>query len=257
MFRRRITVSIPQPCQEKWQEMTPQAQGRHCQSCAKTVVDFTRMTDAEVVQWMSVQKGSTCGRFRRDQLEKELKAVSPAQSNWTWRAAALAFATWLSTTAAEAQSTKSKESTAEAVKTTNTISEENPSSGTPFIIKGTVVDSTDHSPLIGASVVIKGTALGTSTDELGNFSLEVPASLQAQEQTIVIAYIAYKTQEIKLSQLTSDQSLEISLASDSTALLGETVLMGAIHYRWYSPVGLYYKTLNFFRFTVPGLFSGN
>ncbi|NVO84912.1 hypothetical protein [Hymenobacter terrestris] len=44
-----LTISVPQPCSENWAAMTPAAQGRHCAACAKTVVDFSCMTDAQVV----------------------------------------------------------------------------------------------------------------------------------------------------------------------------------------------------------------
>ena len=46
---RSLTLTIPEPCHESWATMTPAAQGRHCAACAKTVVDFSRMTDAQVV----------------------------------------------------------------------------------------------------------------------------------------------------------------------------------------------------------------
>ena len=41
-------ISIPQPCSQSWQQMTPVEQGRHCESCCKTVVDFTPMSNDEI-----------------------------------------------------------------------------------------------------------------------------------------------------------------------------------------------------------------
>lgn len=50
--------------------MTHETQGRHCNVCAKTVVDFTTMTDNEVQQYFLNRKPeqSTCGRFKAEQL---------------------------------------------------------------------------------------------------------------------------------------------------------------------------------------------
>jgi hypothetical protein len=50
----RITISIPKPCHEDWQAMTPDAvstagKGRHCAQCDHVVADLTRATDAQLV----------------------------------------------------------------------------------------------------------------------------------------------------------------------------------------------------------------
>lgn len=57
-------------------------------------------------------------------------------------------------------------------------------------VTGTVTDS--FGPVIGASVVVKGTTNGVITDMDGNFTLQVPVGA-----TIVISYVGYKDKEIK------------------------------------------------------------
>ncbi|TNE81531.1 MAG: hypothetical protein EP332_03825 [Bacteroidetes bacterium] len=64
-----MQFTIPNPCSEDWQAMTPNALGRHCDSCAKTVVDFTQMTDAEIQSYFTKSQGQRlCGRFKSSQL---------------------------------------------------------------------------------------------------------------------------------------------------------------------------------------------
>jgi len=64
-------ISIPTPCSEDWNSMLPEGQGRHCLSCAKTVVDFTVMNDDEVRGYLLNNTGSKlCGRFRKTQLQQ-------------------------------------------------------------------------------------------------------------------------------------------------------------------------------------------
>lgn len=58
------------------------------------------------------------------------------------------------------------------------------------MIHGVVVDSQSE-PLMGASVIVKGAATGTSTDLDGNFSLRVNDGA-----TLVVSYIGYITQEV-------------------------------------------------------------
>lgn len=64
-------ITIPKPCHENWNAMTPDGNGRHCSSCSKTVVDFTGMPDEEVKRFLVDRlPGQVCGRFRGDQVQR-------------------------------------------------------------------------------------------------------------------------------------------------------------------------------------------
>lgn len=67
-----LKINIPTPCHEDWNAMIPNTQGRHCNACAKTVVDFTAMTDDEVKYFFLNKKEGekVCGRFRNEQLQR-------------------------------------------------------------------------------------------------------------------------------------------------------------------------------------------
>ena len=82
-------------------------------------------------------------------------------------------------------------------------------------ITGTVSDS--QGPVIGASIVEKGTTNGTVTDLDGNFTLNVKPGA-----TLVISYIGYTTQEIATG---SQSSFNVTLQEDNTAL-EEVVVVG-------------------------------
>ena len=82
-------------------------------------------------------------------------------------------------------------------------------------ITGTVVDA--QGPVIGASVMEKGTTNGTVTDFDGNFALNVNPGA-----TIVISYIGYETQEIKVG---NQSNINITLNEDD-AVLEEVVVVG-------------------------------
>ena len=68
--------------------------------------------------------------------------------------------------------------------------------GQQLQVQGNVSDKSNGEPLIGVSVLEKGTQNGTVTDFDGNFSLSVSANA-----TIVISYVGYKTQEATASQM--------------------------------------------------------
>lgn len=75
MFR----LTIPQPCHEQWDEMTPVEKGRYCKACSKTITDFSGMSDAEVLDRIANRNSEPlCGRFSNDQLNRSLVIISPA-----------------------------------------------------------------------------------------------------------------------------------------------------------------------------------
>lgn len=64
-----MKISIPKPCNENWNDMTPEQQGAFCKVCAKVVVDFSSMSDEEVIGYFEQKREEkTCGRFRASQL---------------------------------------------------------------------------------------------------------------------------------------------------------------------------------------------
>ena len=82
-------------------------------------------------------------------------------------------------------------------------------------ITGTVSDA--MGPVIGASVVIKGTSNGVATDFDGNFTLQA-----SQGQTLVVSYIGYLTKEIKID---GRAKYDITLEEDKK-MLDEVVVVG-------------------------------
>ena len=62
-------VSIPTPCHENWNLMSPHEQGKYCMVCSKAVIDFTHMTDTEIIQTIQQSSKSICGRLDEQQLE--------------------------------------------------------------------------------------------------------------------------------------------------------------------------------------------
>ena len=82
-------------------------------------------------------------------------------------------------------------------------------------VEGIVTDANGE-PIIGASIVIKGTTNGTITDLDGKFSLSDATG------TLVISYIGYKTQEIALN---GQKQLKVVMKEDSE-MLEEVVVVG-------------------------------
>ncbi len=73
---KKIRISIENPCHEDWDNMTPETQGRFCNSCEKIVVDFTHFSDSEILQYFAKPKTEKiCGRFNQDQLTPKIAPI--------------------------------------------------------------------------------------------------------------------------------------------------------------------------------------
>ena len=80
------------------------------------------------------------------------------------------------------------------------------------------VNGADSKPLGGASITVKGTSVGTFTDNNGAFSLNVPAG----KSTLVVSSIGYEAKEF---DITSTSSLDVSLTA-TVSNLNEIVVTG-------------------------------
>lgn len=64
-------INIPKPCNQNWNSMTPDKNGRFCGSCNKTVIDFTKMENLEIKNYLIENSGkeSICGHFKFNQVD--------------------------------------------------------------------------------------------------------------------------------------------------------------------------------------------
>lgn len=92
-----------------------------------------------------------------------------------------------------------------------------------IVVKGKVVDKQTKEGLIGASVTVKGLTTGAVTDINGNFTINVPY----EEATIVVSYIGYQPQDVKLA---GRKELVVDLIEDAKAL-EEVVAVGYMKQR--------------------------
>lgn len=66
-------VRIPEPCHEDWNQMQPDAKGKFCSSCSKSVFDFSNKTDAEIKTILIEHKDQkVCGHFKKTQIDRPL-----------------------------------------------------------------------------------------------------------------------------------------------------------------------------------------
>jgi len=85
------------------------------------------------------------------------------------------------------------------------------------IIKGEVLDAANNDPLIGATVVIKGTTVGTTSDWDGSFELEINQDFPVE---LEFSYIGYAP---KTMMVESNKRISMSLEEDAVIIEGVEV----------------------------------
>lgn len=86
-------------------------------------------------------------------------------------------------------------------------------------VTGRVTNQADGAPIIGASVEVKGTQIGTLTDDNGAFSLQVPS----EKSTLVISYVGFQNQETSVSGKTALGNIALVAGANT---LNEIVVTG-------------------------------
>lgn len=184
----RIQISIPKPCHENWDAMTPSDRGRFCIACQKQVIDFTKASDREIATALQQDK-NLCGRFVSTQLEREL-IIHKEKSRI---ASILALAFSLVTLTVNAQE---KKKAPQVAHTKYTVKKQKKYKTPPITITGTVADSTNV-PLGNVDVLIKGKSIQTKTDSLGAFKIKANIG-----DILVFDMIGYTAHQTKINAIT-------------------------------------------------------
>ena len=94
------------------------------------------------------------------------------------------------------------------------------SCASPVVVRGMVIDAENKEPMIGAGVFIDGTNKGIATDIDGQFALKVPSNT-----SLVISYIGYEKQKVRVSSLLRSENNVIILKTDGNVMLGDLAVV--------------------------------
>lgn len=233
----KIQLSIPEPCNNNWNEMIPSQQGRFCSSCAKEVIDFSTMTDTQVLKYFaSINTEKVCGRAYPDQLNRFVTLpVSPKKKLfWYWNYIAMLFLFFCKTNNVKAQGKIKVDS--ETAKSKHLPAPSMPkgefAGNTAKIISGKVTDQRG-APIAGATILINGLNQGTSTDVNGFYRLIA----NTQKDVFEVTAIGFEKQQLKRSAL---NNAEIVLTKLELQTLGEVVIVGGISAGYTAPAEVKY-----------------
>ena len=164
----KLQLSIPEPCHQNWHHMTPTDQGRFCNACAKEVVDFSMMTDTEVLNYFTtLTHEKVCGRALPSQLDRTIYRPKDPKKRlfWYWNYIVMFLMFFTKANTVKAQGGIKPVTEISPVKANETVVTV---AGyavrrTDKIITGKVTDI-DGNPVSFASIKIKGASTGVSAD---------------------------------------------------------------------------------------------
>ncbi|MBX2901366.1 MAG: carboxypeptidase-like regulatory domain-containing protein [Cyclobacteriaceae bacterium] len=232
-MKSEFTLSIPTPCNENWNNFTPSQKGKFCAACQKEVIDFTGWTETEIKKFFLHQTQPVCGRMAQHQLKRYAAQPIVRFSLPPLGAALLVLLAQPVQSQTEGKKENQEQLWPARVK-----------AGKPAIkIRGQVtgMDSTELLP--GVNVVCKGTTNGTVTNANGQFELEL---YQAKPiETIQFSFIGMIPVEVEVA---TQQPSELNVTMHYDALaLNETVVVGGICVRRFSPRRIWWRFKSIFR----------
>ena len=222
-MKSKLNLQVNEPCNEAWNDMINAPNGRFCQSCTKVVVDFTTMTDREVLNFFRDNTGQVCGRFKASQLGREMKRQQYLPGAFRSKAAA-ALVTGSLLTASQVQGQTNTTDKHEKVVHECGVGEdrqvplqEDLTTKQPFVFQGTVLDKETGEPIFAANILIEGTNRGTVTDFDGKFSIEVERGA-----TLIVSYIGYEAVPVQVDAKSKDVCIEMKCG----VILGDVEVVG-------------------------------
>ncbi|MBK6635691.1 MAG: carboxypeptidase-like regulatory domain-containing protein [Chitinophagaceae bacterium] len=213
----KIQLSIPEPCHQSWHQMTPAEQGRYCNACAKVVVDFSMMTDTEVLNYFTTSDHEkVCGRALPSQLDRTIMRpkVPAKRLFWYWNYIVMFLLFFAKGNMARAQGNVKAMTGLNPVSSNDMYKTPVTKSGEAVIsdsilISGKVMDR-NGKPVSYASVKIKGTATGFSADVHGKYTVKVKRS-----DILIISGASFLSAEHSIGNHTSITTvLQRSVAGD-------------------------------------------
>lgn len=179
---KQFHLNVQEPCHEDWGKMSETDKGRFCFSCTKEVVDFTGMTDAQLIQYFKKPAGSTCGRFQAGQLDRNLvQAPVPKRLPWLRYFFSVLIPAYLLSNEAQGQCRLpvKGELIADSLHPLRPVhpivGKVAPLNDLPkvhiFRLSGKVVDASNGLPIYQATVHISGSKDTVNVDEKGYFNI--------------------------------------------------------------------------------------
>ena len=230
MKRQNYILNINNPCNQDWKSMTKSNTGKFCSNCSKTVIDFTLLTDQEIIKIVE-QTPKLCGRLNQQQINRSLETKQQTNNSRLYKTlTGLVLLTSTINSFAKINSSSKIEIVSITNEEVNTPPQEKEKTepitdNLKNVIQGKVIDKSSKEPLPAATVLFKNTKTVTTTDFDGKFKLIIPDSLLTDKIHIIISYVGYENTEITINKATLPQNKDFFIIPVEPVLMGEIVVI--------------------------------
>jgi hypothetical protein len=213
--------------------MTTIDKGRFCSTCSKNVIDFSSLTDNQIIHLIENSNGALCGRLNRNQVDRIME-IQNQQSFGTIIYKLLAglllffpFDNLLAQTTTKnnqtvLQTDNANKENGSIITSTNNITTKD---SLKNFIKGKVFDSETKEPLAGASIIIKGKNIGTTADMNGIFTFNIPENLITDQIVFNVLYVGFEPNEFTIYKKDLPMDKEFLMLPSTTSLMGEVCVI--------------------------------
>jgi hypothetical protein len=215
----KMYLDLPDPCSENWENMLPGMNGRFCQRCRKEVIDFTTMSDSEILKFFVDKTNIPCGSFRQDQIDRfyvpqkkkiQIKFAGLISS----LLALLSFKSLTATTHSDFINITNQQNI-------DSISNDNLTVNDSLRIYGHVLvresSLLENEPII---VKISNTKLETTVDKDGNYQIELDQSEISQYTLITFYHSVLKQETRSIHKSCFPQKLDIEMVRPPSGRIG-------------------------------------
>jgi hypothetical protein len=230
MKRHDYILKIDKPCDQDWSSMTRNDLGRYCSSCSKYVIDFSCLTDYELLQIIQNSTGKLCGRFDKKQIDRLIVQTNTYSSNPQLYKilAGLLLVSTADNLLAQGSISETEIVSQIDNSSSNNVQNDKPTSlpsDSLKIIQGFVTDLNKET-LVGAVIKIKGTEIGSTADLDGKYIFKIPDNLPTDTITFEFSYVGYEKFEFSINKnklpMTKDVQLQFSKEDEIiTTVLGK------------------------------------
>ena len=225
-----IQLQVPEPCHQNWNKMTETDKGRFCLSCQKEVIDFSLMSDKQILEYISSSNKKICGRFAEPQLNRDLISKKEIKLPWIKYFMHVIIPALLISHKSSAQEIKIGDSIVcqprnlvdkgILIGKVGGLAVGNGDKHKSKIIRGKVTDE-NAGPLAGVVISIKGTNNRTETDNEGFFKLIT----KEKHTTLIASSVGYERKEV-LINATGSENENLIMISLNRQTLGEVIVVG-------------------------------
>ncbi|UKT64639.1 hypothetical protein [Pedobacter mucosus] len=179
------------PCTQNWDEMEQKDGNKFCFSCCKSVIDFTGLTDAEVIKTIVNSPAEVCGRITQSQINQlnYYLVVTPANRNWMKYLGVLAIGVSIFAQDLHAEIYKQPTEIVKPIVAEKKVKDEIKITlkyfGYIFIGSG--------KPAVGMKIRLKNTPITAITDENGRYEIKIDDRYDRKYNTLITEDTAYST----------------------------------------------------------------